>query len=166
MNRDYLISKIAEQLKGQQIERGYNFQIEWQIKDKLRPLFEETDFKNISVEKVNRENLLYIRYKNRYLFGLRYTKIKGETHWRTFEDYTEYFYKDFSCADQEADFDLKRKMYEIEIALIDNEEAKQKEFAEMLNAYNQIKALFGDRTSNVIYYINKHKYSLDKGVLE
>lgn len=165
MNRDILINKIAEELKDKKIERGYSFNIEWQIKDTLKGYFDETDFKHISVEKRGTENLLFIRYKNHYLFGLRYTKIKGEHHYRTFEDYTDYYFKDFYCADQSNDFDLKKKMYEIEIAIIDSEEHKQKEFSEMLERYNQIKALFGDKTNQVLDYIQKHKYALERGEL-
>lgn len=165
MKRDYLISKIAEELKGKLVERGYSFNIEYQIKHTLKGYFDETDFQFISVEKWRNENLFYIRYKRHYLFGLKYTKTKGERHWGTFGYSTEYYYKDFSCADQSNDFDLKTRMYEIEINIIDNEEIKQKKFNEMLKCYNQIKALFGDKTDQVIDYINKHKYSLDKGEL-
>ena len=165
MTRNELISKIAEELKGKQTARGYNWEIEYQIKDTLKGWFDDTDFQFVSVEKWRNENLLYIRYKNHYLFGLRYTKTKGESHWGTFGEHTDYYFKDFSCADQSDDFDLKQKMYEIEIAIVDSEEHKQKEFDEMLNCYNQIKALFGDKTDQVLNYIQKHKYSLDKGEL-
>ena len=165
MNRDYLISKIAEQLKDKKIERGHHLNIEWQIIDTLKGYFDEADFQFISVEKWRNENLLYIRYKNHYLFGLTYTKRKGESHYRFYKDYTDYYYKDFSCADQSDDFDLKKKIDEIEFAIIANEEHKQKEFDEMLERYNQIKALFGDKTDQVLNYIERHKYSLKKGEL-
>lgn len=50
MNRDYLISKIAEELKGKLVERGYSFNIEWQIKDTLKGYFDETDFEQLQLE--------------------------------------------------------------------------------------------------------------------
>jgi len=163
MNRDELIGKIAEQLKGKLIARGYNFQIEYQIKDTLKELLDSEDYKEISVDKVNRENSFYIRYKRHYLFCLKYTKTKGKSHYRYWEDYTDYYYKDFMCGDQNADFDLKRKMYEIEIAIIDSKKARQNEFNEMLDCYNQIKVLFGDKTDKVLSYIHNNEYDLKKG---
>lgn len=163
MNRDELIGKIAEQLKGKLIARGNNFQIEYQIKDTLKELLDSEDYKEISVDKPKGYNSLYIRYKRNYLFCLKYTKTKGERHWRTFEDYTDYYYKDFMCGDQSADFDLKRKTYEIEIAIIDSKKARQNEFNEMLDCYNQIKVLFGDKTDKVLSYIHNNQYDLKKG---
>ena len=166
MNRDTLIEKIAEQLKGKLIERGYNFQIEGQIKKVLKPYFDEQDFNFISVEKANRQNLLYFRYKKYYLFGVRYTKTKGEHHYHYWENYTDYYFKDFECADQEQDFDLKTKLYEIEIKLIDKEENRQKRFSKMVGYYNQIKELFGDETDTIIEYICDNRFSIRRGSLE
>lgn len=164
MTRDELIKKINEELKDKLIKRGYSFEIEWQIKDTLKGYFDETDFKYISVEKRVNENLLFIRYKKHYLFGLRYAKTKGEHHYRTFEDYTDYYYKEFTCADQSEDFDLKKKMYEIEIKIIDEDEAKDKQFKEMTENYKKVKALFGDKTYSVLDYFSKHRYELERAL--
>ena len=164
MNRDYLISKINEQLKGKLIERGYNFDIEYQIKNAMKGLFDDEDFNYIVVEKEAHSNTCYVRYKNHYLFGLKYTKTKGDYHWGTFENYTDYYYKDFVCIDDKEDFDLRRKMYEIEIKIIDEEEAKDKQFKEMTENYKKVVALFGDNTRSVLAYFDRHKYDLEREI--
>lgn len=164
MNRDDLIKRISEELKDHKIKRGYNFDIEYQIKNAMKGLLDDKDFEFISVEKDNHASTCYIRYKNHYLFCLKYTKTKGDNHWGTFENYTDYYYKDFVCGDQEEDFDLKRKMYEIEIRIIDEEEAKDKQFKEMTENYKKVVALFGDNTRSVLAYFERHKYSLEREI--
>lgn len=164
MNRDDLIKRINEELKDHKIERGYSFDIEYQIKNAMKGLFDDKDFEFISVGKQAHSNTCYIRYKNHYLFSLKYTKTKGEYHRGLFETYYDYYYKDFICGDQDQDFDLKRKMYEIEIRIIDEEEAKDKQFKEMTENYKKVFALFGDNTRSVLAYFERHKYSLEREI--
>ena len=164
MNRDELIKKLNELLKEKKIDSGSNFDIEWQIKGTLKGFFNEEDFGYINVEKDSHSNYLRIRYKNHYLFALRYTKTQGQYHHDYFRNYYDYFYKEFTCADQSEDFDLKRKMYEIEIRVIDEEEAKDKQFKEMTENYKKVVALFGDKTSSVLAYFERHKYDLERAM--
>lgn len=164
MNRDDLIKKINEELKDHKIECGYSFDIECQIKNAMKNWVDDKDFEFISVDKQAHSNTCYIRYKNHYLFCLKYTKTKGEYHRGLFESYYDYYYKDFVCGDQEEDFDLKRKMYEIEIKIIDEEEAKDKQFKEMTENYKKVVALFGNKTSSVLAYFDRHKYDLEREI--
>lgn len=164
MNRDELIKKVSEQLKDKKIERGYHFDIEWQIKSALKNAFDENHFKYLVVDKDRYANVFYIRYKSHFMFSLRYTKTKGEYHSGLFESYYNYYYKDFTCGDEEQDFDLKKRIYEIEIKVIDEDEAKENLFKEMTENYKKVVALFGDETSSVLAYFERHKYDLQREV--
>ena len=130
----------------------------------MKGLFDDEDFNYIVVDKEAHSNTCYVRYKRYYLFGLKYTKTKGDYHRNTFESYYDYYFKDFVCIDDKEDFDLRRKMYEIEIAIIDSEEAKDKQFKEMTENYKKVVALFGDKTSSVLTYFDKHKYDLERAI--
>ena len=164
MNRDELIKSINEKLTGKLIERGYNFNIGYQIRDAIKDFFEKEDFASIEVDKNNHANACCIRYKKHYLFSLKYTKTKGDYHHNYFETYYDYYYKDFVCGDQSEDFDLKRKMYEIEIKIIDENEAKDKQFKEMTENYRKVVALFGDKTSSMLTYFISHRYELERAI--
>ena len=164
MNKDYLISKIAEQLNGKKIERNCYWKIEYQIKDTMIEFFDKNHFENIWVEKDRHANLCFVKYKRHYLFGLKYTKTKGENHYSCFGTYTDYFYKDFSCCDQEEDFELETKMKEIDDRVVAEELAKDKLFKEMTENYKKVVALFGDKTSSVLLYIEKHRYELEREI--
>ena len=164
MNRDYLISKIAEQLKGKLIVRGYIWEIEAQIRCSMKDCFDNVDFKDISVQKDKHSNYFAIRYKDYYLFGLRYTKEQGDSHWKTFENYTDYYYKDFMCSDQEANFEIETRMIEIESRIALTNHYQKNLFKEMVENYKKIVALFGDKTNNILSYIQAHKYTIEKEV--
>ena len=162
MNRDYLISEIAKRLKGKQLERGYIWEIEYQIKGVIKDLFDEKDFKHIEVKKNRYTNSCYVYYKKHYLFCLKYTKTKGESHYSYFDTHTDYFYKDFSCGDQTEDFELEMKISEIDNRVIAEELARDNLSKEMLENYKKIYGLFGDKTTSVLLYIEKHRYQLER----
>lgn len=64
------------------------------------------------------------------------------------------------------DFDLTEQLAFIESEMQKSKDIKQNEFKEILNEYNKVKLLLGDKTKRVLEYFYKHGYSLERGYLD
>ena len=132
-----------------------------QILKVVKTFFDEKDpiIKDLSIVKWDCGQLFILRYKGYFVCEIKYTRRKGDTHYRTFEDYTDYYYKDFEIT---KDFDFTRRVWEIEV-LINNQKIKSFDTEkEMYGYFKQLKAICGDKTSEVIDYLYHNKYRLNE----
>ena len=170
MNKESLLALLNEKLVGKECPKGCIYSKESLFNKVIREQLLAEGVKKEIVDLVDcdhdkQSNGLTMKYRNRYVCYVEYTKTKG--------DYERYFgyrwlFKEFrgSKYNQSYDFDFLAKVQEIDNEIIEAVKAQTDTEQKMFEAYKKVVALFGEDTYRMITYFYKHSYTLESKLKE